>query len=141
MKRCLECKSKLKLIRGKRFHYRESGYLNIYLDGVVQYKCHRCGESGAWIPNIHDLETLIVNSMCEEHEAIARDEVNYLDTFNDEICVYIKLFRESHKQKQPMIFRWTGSKWVRSWQSIEIKQYLDLLRRHEDNIYNHSRKG
>lgn len=133
MKRCLDCKRILKLIKGKRFHYKESGYDNIYLDGVRQYKCRGCGESGAWIPNIQDLDTLIAITLLGEQNTLEKDDVHYLDISNDKVCTCIKQFRDTPKQNHPIIFRWTGTKWERTWLSIEMKQHFDMLNRHNKN--------
>lgn len=36
MKKCLECRSKLVIVKGERLYSKEIGYNNFYLDGIVQ---------------------------------------------------------------------------------------------------------
>jgi ssDNA-binding Zn-finger/Zn-ribbon topoisomerase 1 len=55
MQTCGECGSNLQIIRGEPYHYVGCGLNNVYLHGINQYKCPRCGESGPEIPKVEAL--------------------------------------------------------------------------------------
>ena len=44
MKKCWVCEKDLEVIKDKPYHYKESGSDNVYLHGIIQYKCSGCGE-------------------------------------------------------------------------------------------------
>lgn len=78
MKKCWVCGKDLEVIKDKPYHYKESGLDNVYLHGIIQYKCSGCGEEAAEIPNIEDLHLLIGKSIICNNEHLSAREVVYL---------------------------------------------------------------
>ena len=78
MKKCWVCEKDLEVIKDQPYHYKESGLDNVYLHGIIQYKCSGCGEEAAEIPNIEDLHLLIGKSIICNNEHLSAREVVYL---------------------------------------------------------------
>jgi transcriptional regulator with XRE-family HTH domain len=78
MKTCWKCGGGLQVIRDKPYHYTESGLDNIYLYGIIQYKCKNCDEGGPEIPKIEELHLVIGRTLvCKEHSLNAQ-EIKFL---------------------------------------------------------------
>lgn len=78
MENCWNCGKKIKTIKDKPYHYTASGLNNVYLHGIVQYKCSNCGESGVEIPQIKALHRLIAKDIVCKKELMSGDEVRFL---------------------------------------------------------------
>lgn len=78
METCWKCGNRMELIKDKTYHYTESGLNNVYLTGIIQYKCGSCGESGVEIPQIKALHSLIARDIVCQKGLMAGDEVRFL---------------------------------------------------------------
>lgn len=78
MKTCWECGEKLQVIKGEPYHYTESGLDNVYLHGIIQYKCAKCMEGGPEIPNIQELHLLIGSLVICKRLPLTAQEIKYL---------------------------------------------------------------
>lgn len=78
MQTCWECGSNLQIIRGEPYHYVECGLDNVYLHGINQYRCPRCGEDGPEIPKVEELHLFIgKNIVCQEAQ-LTGPEIRFL---------------------------------------------------------------
>lgn len=78
MESCYSCGAKIEVIKDKPYHFDECG-LNVVLHGITQYKCKKCGESYASIPNIQKLHRVIGAHICEKRKALFRpEEIKFL---------------------------------------------------------------
>jgi putative transcriptional regulator len=76
MKTCWECGGEMQVIKDKPYCYKESGLDNVYLHGIIQYKCKKCGECGPEIPNIEELHLVIGKILvCKEHNLNAKEVI------------------------------------------------------------------
>jgi putative zinc finger/helix-turn-helix YgiT family protein len=78
MEKCLHCNTALEVIKDKSYHYKESGLDFVYLVGVLQYRCPKCGEMSVEIPRINDLHLLIGKALICRKGLLAGDEVRFL---------------------------------------------------------------
>lgn len=78
MKTCWKCGGELQVIKDKSYHYKESGLDNIYLYGIMQYKCKGCEERGPEIPNIEELHLVIGRSLVCKESVLNAKEIIYL---------------------------------------------------------------
>jgi len=68
----------LAVIKDQPYHYKESGLDNVFLYGIIQYKCNHCGEEAPEIPNLKDLHLLIGKSIICSNEYLSSREIIYL---------------------------------------------------------------
>ena len=59
MGRCSKCNNILEIIKDIPYHYEESGLDYVWLIGMLQYKCGKCGDIYVEIPRINELHLLI----------------------------------------------------------------------------------
>jgi DNA-binding transcriptional regulator YiaG len=78
MDRCLHCDTALEVIKDKTYHYAESGLDFVYLSGVLQYKCPKCGDKSVEIPRLNELHLLIGKELVCKKELLSGDEVRFL---------------------------------------------------------------
>jgi putative zinc finger/helix-turn-helix YgiT family protein len=78
MKKCWVCGGDLEAIKDKPYQYKESGLDNVYLHGIIQYKCCKCGEEAPEIPNIEELHLLIGKSIICSKGYLSAQEIIYL---------------------------------------------------------------
>ncbi|MCX5830543.1 MAG: helix-turn-helix domain-containing protein [Deltaproteobacteria bacterium] len=78
MKKCWVCEKDLEVIKDQPYQYKESGLDNVYLHGIIQYKCHNCGEEAPEIPNLKELHLLIGKSIICNNEYLSSQEIIYL---------------------------------------------------------------
>ena len=78
MERCLECKNPLETVKNQPYHYKESGLDYIWLIGISQYKCGKCGEIYTEIPQIDGLHLLIGKNIVCKKELLTGPEVRFL---------------------------------------------------------------
>ena len=78
MKKCWVCGGDLEAIKDKPYHYKESGLDNVYLHGIIQYKCCKCGEEAPEIPNIEELHLLIGRCVICNKGYLSAQEIIYL---------------------------------------------------------------
>src|SRR4030042_5002945 len=78
MKTCWKCGGELQVIKDKPYHYKESGLDNIYLYGIIQYKCNECEEGGPEIPNIEKLHLAIGKTLVCKENLLTALEIKYL---------------------------------------------------------------
>ncbi|HPQ44920.1 MAG TPA: helix-turn-helix domain-containing protein [Syntrophales bacterium] len=78
MKVCWECGEQLQVINNKVYHYKESGLDNVYLHGIVQYKCPKCGQGGPEIPKIEELHLLIGRELVCKENLLSGAEMKFL---------------------------------------------------------------
>lgn len=78
MDRCYECDNVLEVIKDRPYHYKESGLDNIWIIGLLQYKCGKCNETFVEIPRINELHLLIGKTLVCKKELLSGAEVKYL---------------------------------------------------------------
>jgi len=78
MKTCWECDEKLQVIKDASYHYTECGLDNVYLHGIIQYKCTKCKAGGPEIPNIEELHLLIGSMVICKRIPLTAQEIRYL---------------------------------------------------------------
>jgi len=78
MKTCWKCGGELQVIKDKPYHYTESGLDNIYLYGIMQFKCKNCEEGGPEIPKIEELHLVIGRSLVCKESVLNAKEIIYL---------------------------------------------------------------
>ena len=67
MEKCTTCNNMLEVIKDRSYHYKESGLDYVWLIGILQYKCKKCGNYYVEIPRINDLHLLIgKNIVCKK---------------------------------------------------------------------------
>ena len=121
MDTCWKCNNKLQIIKNKAYHYTECGLNNIYLQGIIQYKCPECGEAGAEIPHIKDLHLLIGRDIICKSEHLTGDEVRFL---RKELGLKSKDMAETLSLEKETYSRWENCKHSAS---TSIDRYLRLL--------------
>jgi putative zinc finger/helix-turn-helix YgiT family protein len=78
MDTCWSCEKPLKVIKGKPYHYTESGLKNIILHGINQYECTACGEKAAEIPRVEDLHFVISKILVCKKTLLSGCEIRFL---------------------------------------------------------------
>ena len=68
----------LEVIKDRSYHYKESGLDYVWLIGILQYKCKKCGEHYVEIPRINDLHLLIGKNIVCKKELLSGQEVRFL---------------------------------------------------------------
>ena len=107
MEKCLKCEGKMEIIRDEIYHYTESGLDNVYLHGIVQYRCESCGEMAAEIPKIKALHRVIARDIICKREALSGDEVRFL---RKEIAMKSKDMAETLAILPETYSRWENGK-------------------------------
>jgi len=94
------------------FHYTDYGLDNVYLEGMIQYECQKCGWRRLKIPDVRALHFLIAVNLVFKMEPLTRHEIGYLMRIIREKCWRtVNCFFDDSYQSGPMIFRWTGEEW------------------------------
>lgn len=78
MDKCYKCGGTLETIKDRPYHYKESGLDYVWLIGVLQYKCKKCGERFVEISRINDLHLLIGKNIICKKELLTGPEVRFL---------------------------------------------------------------
>lgn len=78
MKTCWMCGGEVQTIKDKPYHYTESGLDNVYLYGIIQYKCTQCDEEAPEIPNLEKLHLLIAKALVCKQESLSSKEILFL---------------------------------------------------------------
>jgi len=78
MERCSQCGGGLKTLEDRPYHYTESGLDYVWLIGILQYRCEKCGESSVEIPRINRLHLLIGSTIVRKKELLTGSEVRFL---------------------------------------------------------------
>lgn len=78
MNTCIHCKEECQVIKGKPYHYTECGLDNVYIHGVNQYRCPKCGETAVEIPKVKDLHLLIGRDIVCKDGLLEGQEIRYL---------------------------------------------------------------
>ncbi len=73
---CPTCGSTMKKTKGTH-HYIESGLNNIYITGILIWKC-TCGEIMPEIPRIEDLHKLIAKGLVEQKAPLKGSELRFI---------------------------------------------------------------
>jgi putative transcriptional regulator len=63
-----------------RHNYKESGLSNIVLEGVMSYKCGKCGELHISLSNVLQLHQAIADMLLQKKELLTGAEVRFLRT-------------------------------------------------------------
>ncbi len=61
-----------------RHHYKECGLNNVYLDGVVMWKCRACDESELEIQDNEVLHQVIAKAIAEKKSRLKPEEIRFL---------------------------------------------------------------
>lgn len=78
MEKCSKCDGVLETIKDRPYHYTESGLDYVWLIGVLQYKCKKCGEMSVEISRVNDLHLLIGKNIVCKKELLTGAEVRFL---------------------------------------------------------------
>ncbi len=78
MDTCWNCEKKLKVIKGKPYHYTESGLKNIILHGINQFECAACGEKAAEIPRVEELHFVTSKILVCKKTLLSGCEIRFL---------------------------------------------------------------
>ncbi len=76
--KCLQCGNPTKSKKRDHYHFTESGLRNIYLNGVVEHSCGKCGEVEVAIPNIESLQGLIARDVALLRSRLKPEEIRFL---------------------------------------------------------------
>jgi putative zinc finger/helix-turn-helix YgiT family protein len=76
---CASCENK-KPIKGKKIvkNYSESGLKNVVLDGVLEYRCPRCGEVSYSYGDVIQLHQMIANALLTKSGQLSGSEIKFL---------------------------------------------------------------
>lgn len=74
---CLNCDAEMKCEK-KRYHYRESGLENVYIENIEVCNCEKCGEEEALIPCIPELHRVICKYIISQKQPLNGKEVRFL---------------------------------------------------------------
>lgn len=66
------------LNKSEPYHYRESGLVNVFLYGIAQSRCKKCGEEIVSVPNIKGLHLAIGRNLVCKEEMLMGAEVRFL---------------------------------------------------------------
>jgi len=112
MKVCPKCGSELAVSQRERIRYSKSGLENVFLKGIVQYRCRRCRRNHTEIPAVKELHFLIIINLIFKQGELTRSEIAYLQRMVRENCWhFINRPFEDIYSSGPMIFKWTGKMW------------------------------
>jgi YgiT-type zinc finger domain-containing protein len=112
METCWECGNQLAIIDTEIFHYTESGLDNVYLEGIIRYKCNRCGLHRSEIPDLQMLHSLIAVHLVFKKGSLTHDEIVHMQRIIRERGRHTANFSIEHLYESgPMVFRWTGREW------------------------------
>ena len=78
MEKCYICDGNIGVIKDEPYHYAESGIDNVWLIGVLQYKCKKCNETYVEIPHINELHLLIGKNIVCKKAQLTGLEVKFL---------------------------------------------------------------
>jgi putative zinc finger/helix-turn-helix YgiT family protein len=78
MEKCYQCGGAMEVIKNQAYHYTESGLDYVWLIGLLQYKCRKCGERSVEIPKINELHLLIGKNIVCRKSLLAGQEVRFL---------------------------------------------------------------
>lgn len=107
MKVCYSCGSKIKTIKDQPYKFTECG-LNVVLYGITQYKCPRCKETYAAIPNVAKLHRIIGTHICRERKALLTpEEVIFL---RKDLHLKAKDLASTMGVTAPTVSRWENGK-------------------------------
>lgn len=76
--KCYECNEQMTIIKDMPYHYTDCGLDNIYIYGMPQYNCPKCGEIYVSIPKIKQLHQVIGMSLCCQEERFIGKEIRFL---------------------------------------------------------------
>jgi putative transcriptional regulator len=107
MEKCNECNNTLGIIKGRPYHYKESGLDHVWLIGIPQYKCKNCGEHYVEIPRINDLHLLIGEKIVCKKGLLTGQEVRFL---RKEIGMKSKEMAAALSIKAETYSRWENSR-------------------------------
>jgi putative zinc finger/helix-turn-helix YgiT family protein len=75
---CPHCKKPNFDGKPERYHYKESGLQNVFLDNVLVRRCAHCGEHEVVIPRLPELHRTIAEILIEKRAPLAGAEFRYL---------------------------------------------------------------
>ena len=78
METCLNCDGALEIVADQPYRYRESGLDQVWLTGLTQYRCGKCGEMSVELPCVDELHLLIGRSIVCKRELLTGPEVRFL---------------------------------------------------------------
>lgn len=107
MDKCWKCRNDMEIIRNEPYHYTECGLENVYLFGIVQYRCPECGEETVSIPNIKGLHLVIARALVCKEEMLSGDEVKFL---RKELKLRSKNMAEALSMEPETYSRWENAK-------------------------------
>jgi len=107
MEKCDKCNYTLEVIKDKPYHYSESGLDYIWLIGVLQYQCGKCGDISVEIPRIDELHLLIGKNIVGKKELLRGQEVRFL---RKEISIKSKEMASALSMEPETYSRWENGK-------------------------------
>ncbi len=79
MKRCQACGEKTEKQKPTRpYHYTESGLKNVYIDGIMMFRCPACDAEFPEIPNVEGLHASIADALMRKPYTLTGREFRFL---------------------------------------------------------------
>ena len=79
MKKCYQCgSSKIETSVSGTHHYKECGLDDVYLVGIKQHRCKKCGEVFTEFPMVKRIHRLIGERLCQKDNVLSGKEVTFL---------------------------------------------------------------
>jgi hypothetical protein len=75
MDQCWKCGHAMTVIKSEPYRYTECGLDNVFLYGIVQSRCPKCGEEVVTVPNIKGLHLAIARNLVCKEEMLTGDEI------------------------------------------------------------------
>ena len=104
---CWKCGHEMTLIKSEPYHYRESGLDNVFLYGIAQSRCKKCGGEIVTIPNIKGLHLAIGRNLVCKEEMLTGAEARFL---RKELKLNSKDMAAALSMKPVTYLRWENEK-------------------------------
>jgi DNA-binding transcriptional regulator YiaG len=107
MDQCWKCAHALTVIKSEPYCYSEGGLDNVFLYGIVQYRCPQCGDEVVTVPNIKGLHLAIARNLICKEEMLTGDEARFL---RKELRLKSKEMAAALSMKPETYSRWENEK-------------------------------
>jgi putative zinc finger/helix-turn-helix YgiT family protein len=111
----------MKELERKPYHYTESGLDNVYLYGVAEYKCPKCGNEMVQIPRIAQLHIILAIVISQKPERLTGEEIRFM---RKEVGMNGKAFAEAIGITPVSLSRWENNKEKHSDSHDKLVRYI-----------------
>lgn len=105
--KCVECGAVMVELERKPYHYVESGLDNIYLYGVVEFRCPKCKNEMVRIPHPLQLHIILAMAISQKEGHLIGAEIRFL---RKEVGMTAKGFAEAIGVTSQSLSRWENDK-------------------------------